>query len=339
MINIKSKWRILVILAVFGLCFSCASASNQTIEQMIKSMPAHNFSSYEFSSEIPLISRVQQVPDFVMAYLKEMDQIESYMPYQPTAEEMSMIEEYLSLLPPLHKEVLRSRLLGIYFVENLLGSGLGDFALDEDNELYTFLVLNPETMRNDISTWMTFRENTCFVQNDAAFRVEVDCGTEYTGLLYILLHEATHVVDYTMRYTPYVEKWMTEIQVGETPQTTAFTDGIWADYSTPAQDADFTLRKDITFYGLYDGPKINISDAQTVYEQWASSRFMSLYGCMSWAEDFAEYVTWYHYSNKLGQPYSIRLLRNDEVLYEISPVEFNGVRSRESSIQSLYSGN
>ena len=339
MISNKCIRRSLVILVSFGLCFSCASTPYQTIEQMIKSVQAHNFSSYEFSAEVPLISRVQQVPDFVLAYLEEIDQIDSYMQYQPTDKEMSMIEEYLSLLPPLHKEVLQSRLLGIYFVENLLGSGLGDFALDENNKLYTFLVLNPETMRKDISAWMTYRENTCYIQNDAAFRLEVDCGTEYTGLLYILLHEATHVVDYTMRYTPYVEKWMTEVQAGETPQTTAFTDGIWKDYSAPTQDADFTLRKDITFYGLFDGPKINVSDAQAVYEQWASSRFISLYGCMSWAEDFAEYVTWYHYSKKLGQPYRIRLLRYDEVLFDLSPLDFNGVLSRESSIQSLYSGN
>ena len=57
------------------------------------------------------------------------------------------------------------------------------------------------------------------------------------------------------------------------------------------------------------------------------------------AEFFAEYVTWYHYSKKLGQPYRIRLLRYDEVLFDLSPLDFNGVLSRESSIQSLYSGN
>ena len=91
--------------------------------------------------------------------------------------------------------------------------------------------------------------------------------------------------------------------------------------------------------GLNDGPKIDISDAQALYEQFASSSFMSLYGCLSWAEDFAEFVTWYHYSNKLGQPYRIRLLRNDDVLIELSPVNFDAVRSRESSIQSLYKGN
>ena len=277
MIGRKSTWRIFVILVAFGLYFSCASTSHQSLDQMIKGMPAHNFDSYDFGAEGPLISRVRLIPDFVLAYLKEMDQIETYMPYQPTDKEMSMIAEYLSLLPPLHKEVLQERLLGIFFVENFLGSGLGDFALDENNEVYTFLVLNPETMKKDISAWMTYRENTCFSPDDSTFRVEVDCGTEYTGLLYILLHETTHLVDYSIGYTPYVEKWMTELQIRDLSQTSTFTDGIWKDYSAPTQAADFTLRKNITFYGLNDGPKIDISDAQALYEQFASSSFMSLY--------------------------------------------------------------
>ena len=229
---------------------------------------------------------------------------------------------------------MEERLVGIYFINNFLGSGFTDYIISEDNKIYTLLILNPSVFRSDLSSWLTYRENTCFISSPE-HRIEVDCGKEYRGLMYILLHETTHVVDYIQLHTPFVEPDMVKIGNFRTDKT-AFTDGFWEDYSSPAEDHNYSYRGNLTFYGMGGGPKINISDAAEVYKQLSESPFISLYGSMSWAEDFAELVTFYHLTEKLKQPYTIKFFKGKETPYNLEPAKSPNVLKRIKNLQNLY---
>jgi hypothetical protein len=204
--------------------------------------------------------------------------------------------------------------------------------------VYLILIINPETIDTGMSAWMTYRENTCFKAGEDAV-IEVDCGEEYAGLMYVLLHEGTHIVDYIHHITPYVERDMRILAGQEISETTPFVDAVWADYYTPVETYRGSLLKEVTFYGFSGGPLVARRNAADLYRELQNTPFASLYGSMNWAEDLAEYVTWYHYTRELRQPYFIHLRYGiDDVQSDLSlePMERESVLSRHRAIDRFY---
>ncbi|MBN1627354.1 MAG: hypothetical protein JW944_12600 [Deltaproteobacteria bacterium] len=288
---------------------------------------AKRLDSYEFDPASPLIDRVNEAPDFVLSYLEDvMDATQVYTPYTPSDTEMEDIRDYLGLLPESYMETLQERLIAVYFINNWTGSGAADYVFNSDNEVYTYIIVNPEIMRHDVSEWITYRETSCFITDDEEDRgitITVDCGNEYTGLMVLLIHESSHVMDFAHHYTPYVLEG-----IGQSVSETDFVKGIWTDYDIPVEDADFSMRDYITFYGKYNGPMIYASQASALYEDLENTPFSSLYASQNWAEDFAEYCTWRYFTNRLGQPYIITVSRDGvtEMIYE--PMQSYQVRER-----------
>lgn len=322
----------LLSIVLFSL-LSCQSSPRTKFFDGIATTPAKNLRSYAFDSTSTILSRVKPAPDFVVSFWNKTDNVTNYSAYMPTPEEMRMIDDYIEKLPRRHKEVLQKRLVAIYFINNLQGSGATDYVLDDKKDIYTVMLFNPDTLKTGLSQWLTFRENTCFVRNALDVKIEVNCGTKFTGFIYALTHEATHVVDYVEWYTPYIEKNMQFIKNVKTTATT-FTKDTWVDSSTPLPQYDFQMRKDITFYCAR--PKIEISGAVRIYEQLMATPFVSLYGSMSWAEDFADFVMFYHITQVLGQPYEIRYSKNTDQIRTFRPMESAKVKERFSLMQDFY---
>ena len=245
-----------------------------------------------------------------------------------------MIGDYLRKLPGHYQEVLQQHLVAIYFINNLRGSGATDYILDAKGDIYAIMLFNPNTLKTDLSTWLTYRENSCFIRNAADVKIDVNCGTEYTGFLYALVHESTHVLDYVESHTPYIEKSigiLKEVKATSTP----FTKNTWKDLAEPMLSYDFPNRKNTTFYGD-GGPKINITDACELYEHLLVTPFVSLYGSVNWAEDLADSMTFYYITYTLGQPYEIRHAKNGDQARVFRPMESPKVKERVSILQELY---
>lgn len=326
----------LQLLPLFAAIFllSCTSISKPVFTKIVHQRTEKRLVSYTFDPKSSVISRVQKAPDFLMAYLKNIDKRDTYSPYSPTDAETAMIEEYLEKLPPSHKRVLQERLVGIYFVNNFWGSGMADYVLDEHDEIYTIMIINPETMKHNMSAWMTYRENTIFKQDDASIKLVVDCGTAYTGLMYALLHETTHIVDYVMNFTPYPDKDLKLL--GKTHQEAEFAKGVWTDFGKPEALYDVPKRKDITLYGFRNGPQLSLADAVPLYEGLSRTPFASLCGWTAWPEDFAEYVTWHHFTKNLGQPYTIAVYNRDRLIFTFAPFGSDLVRQRLPAVQAIF---
>lgn len=333
----KRNTKSLIVLAgaLFTL-LSCHGDAHKDFFRSLAETPAKNLKNYDFDASVPLAARVKPAPPFVLEYLRAMDKATSYSSYTPTPDELTLIEAYAAQLPRLNREALNSRVIGIYFVNNFLGSGMTDYVLDDKKNMFTILIFNPATLKNDMSTWMTIRENSCFIRNDQRVTVTVKCGNLYVGFMYALLHESSHVVDYLNQTTPYVDKDAKLLKAGNVPSATAFTRGVWKDFDTPIRKYDFPERKQATFYGLGNGPKLAITDAPKIYEQLRETPFVSLYGSQAWPEDFAEFATWYHFTQKLGQPYEITYSDGTNPPKVLRPMESSIVRERVSRIQMLY---
>jgi hypothetical protein len=308
------------------------------LNDLFLSIPAKNLKSYTFKPTKSLAERVQPTPDFLINYLMKIDKRKDYTSYTISKAEGAIINGYLLKLPPLHRKILKKRLIGIYFVSNLIGSGWMDYVLSDNNDLYAIIIINPLTIGKSLSTWLTYRENTCFSNRSSQIRVEVDCGKEFSGLMYVLLHETTHIVDFILQYTPYVSPEMPKLN-GFKVKYSGFVEGIWEGYRKPLKKYDFANRENLTFYGVNNGPKIDVTDAVMLYRQFANTPFVSLYGSQSWAEDFAELITFYHLTERLHQPFTINYYENEEKTFNYSPMKSAKIQNRINKIIRIYTEN
>jgi len=330
--NKRFLWFICICI-IFSL-LSCTTDARKDLLCEIAETPAKNLQSYEFDKTSSLISRVKPAPDFVVSFWNKTDKRTDYSSYTPSKGELMMIDGYIAKLPRHIKAVLQDRLVAIYFINNLVGSGITDDIFDQSGALYTVMLFNPASLKTDLSTWLTYRENTCFQRDAPDVKVEINCGTEYTGFLYALTHESAHVVDYVESHTPYITK-NTKILQQITTNETAFVKDRWVDLETPSKPYDFESRKSITFYRAAES-KIKISDASRLYEHLMATPFVSLYGSVSWSEDFAESVMFYHLTQVLRQPYEIRLIKNAATIQVFRPMESAKVKEKFPLLQNLY---
>ncbi len=340
------KYFIILLLLFISFC-SCTNLKYQTQsgnptteEELISkelSRPPRQFVNYEFNSDSAFIARVKEPPDFVMNYIREMDK-KDYTFYEPAEEELKIIKKAFKHLPPFYKSVMKERVLGIYFINSFLGSGMTDWVVDNEKKIYCTLFFNPITLKMNMSEWLTYKEKTCFIRDTEDVDIEIKAGTIFNAFLGILLHESTHVVDYVKNITPFVENGTRALSIvkREEIKHAAFVKNIWRDIYLPETAFNFPQREDISFYGLGDGPNIKISSALEFYELFSNTPFASIYGSMSWSEDLAEFFMFYHLTRKLKQPYVITLLKNKKVVFSYEPMENKNVRKRFYLMESFY---
>lgn len=331
-----------IILLFFALIFiSCEStqdAPELTHKEKLLSQQAHDFRSYEdfFDPASKLSDRVRTGDDFITDLLLDYEGGRDYNYYQPTESELTLLEDYFALLPKKYIEVLEERLLAIYFVEDFFASGMTDYVLVPDNdEIYCILFFEPELINVPMQDWVTKKENTCFFKESDSLDIKISLASDYTGLMYILAHECTHVMDYVTEITPYVEPDIGELR-DAMDATSAFTDNIWDEYRTPTDSNNFVYRASVTFYGYKGGPLISNANAFVMYEELMETKFVSLYGSLNWAEDLAEYMTFYHLTQKLGIDYRIELYYQGELFFSYAPFYRNEIISRFNNLPDFY---
>ena len=321
---------------ILFLIFSYSLLSAESLKNLLKQ--DHKIvDKFSFEENSPLKDRIKEAPSFVIQAWEKWDKQTNYVNYALTPKERKIVETYFQYLPPLHKKTLKKRLLGIYIVENFLGSGATDWAIDKDGEVYCYMIFSPQVFKKTISELVTDKEKTCF-QPIKNINLKITISDDYNGFLYILLHESTHVVDYVNRFTPYPEKNISKI-MRKKKKKGYFTRGVWAYYEELEEEVTFLKKDKITFYGFNKGPKISIKKAKSIYKALLHTPFISLYGTLNWAEDFAEYVTFYHLVNYLDCDYSINFSYSTEMNsknYTYRPLHRKSVKRREKYLEPIY---
>ena len=319
--------------AFFSACLIAPSAHDEFLS--LKKPPSRRLSSYAFNPASSLVSRVTPVPRFLLDDIRKLDGRDDYAAYAPSAAEMKTLTEYLALVPPRHRKVMRERLIGIYFISPFMGGGLADWVMDDAGKVYAVLVINPDVFRRSLSDWLTYREQSCFRDDGSGVKVRVDAGRRFNGLMYLLLHEAAHIVDYVENHTPFVEPVL-ETVTGRGAMDSAHARGVWEEYGKPLATSGFSMRGNVTFYGLSGGPKIPAAGASELYRELSASPFATLYGSQSWAEDFADTFMAYHLAKKLREPFVVSVEKEGRTLFRYSPLESPRVKARLGYLEKLY---
>lgn len=311
----------------------CTSTFATLLLACVQKLPAADQSAAEIQRRHglnpakPLEARVGAAPTSVLALLKE--------PGRPDAKnhalsdaESRQLKVAIETLPPVHRRVLSEHLRELSFLDGMPNTALTSTVNPGEPFRLLDITVNAAILRQNVSQWLTQKEQTCYDVTGSPLRVYVDAGTKIDALVYVLLHEATHVVDAAGQITP-------AMTGKRTPS--AFTTGVWNEPAVPVAAYRDPLRAHVRFYTNGDDT-IPIDRATDVYRYLSRTPFVSLYGGRNWLDDLAEYATVYHLTEVLKQPYRITVRKSDKEVFAYEPMRSALVRQRIGQMKQFYAG-
>ncbi|MRX41010.1 hypothetical protein GJU43_17125 [Flavobacterium sp. LC2016-23] len=241
--------------------------------------------------------------------------------------ERQKLNNAFAILPPLHQKILKKHLHSISFMYNMPNTALTSPVATSDSVKMYNITFRAEILNQTISEWTTWKENTCYLKSaDNQYQVMVEAGN-LDAIMYILLHEATHVVDAALNLTPHLDE--KDIWAG----SAAFTQNVWDKYNQPSENIMNPLLETTLFRS---GKPMAVSHASDVYKALQKTPFVSLYSTASWFEDLAEALTIYHLTEKMKQPYKVVVLKNGIEAANYEPAKNKLVKKRQNKLKMFY---
>lgn len=275
--------------------------------------------------ELPLAQRIQRIPADLLADTQAYDRslgigaAAGYAARTPSDAERSLVMQYIDLLPPTVQRIFQQKLLAIYLVDGFAGAGLTDWVTDGNNQSYYYLIFNSVLLEQSLDAWLSYKDNSLFDDSAAYPVIQVRTQTPYKALLYGLLHEGAHVVDYELGITPFVETLHRKAsQSGAGSE--AFSSAVWAHQDRPLAPYDFPNRAGMNVYRLFTGkPLVPRAQLPAMYAHLRASPFASFYSASTWNEHLADFFTYHHIEQKLGGTVHIELVGKDGRLDSYAP--------------------
>jgi hypothetical protein len=306
------------------------AASGQANDDLSASQRAETSRRFGLDPTSALDSRVRETPAAVLKMFEE-DGLARPTPHVLTVGERRQLAAAFAALPPLHRRVLRERLLGVSFLDGMPNTALTSPINPDDPYRLFHITIRAAILHQNASEWLTEKERTCFAAAGSPLSVSIEAGKR-DALVYVLLHEATHVVDASLGITPAFPRSSAPPSGGM--PSTAFTDGIWSERIVPAPAYHDPLRERIRFRP--GGATLPIDQSEAVYGSLRRTPFVSLYGSSNWYDDLAEYVAVYHWTQVLKQPFRIVLRQAGKKILVYEPMKSALVRGRIDQMQRFY---
>lgn len=207
------------------------------------------------------------------------------------------------------------RLVGVYFVGGLGGTGYTDYVLDAQGKpVKGFIVLDAAVLAGQRgNAWATWKENTLF-KGDAAVRLDARIEADgndnrRNAIQYILLHELGHVLSIGSDIHP---PWNISPKHVGSEVKYPFFDLSWtidrqADKYRTRFDANFPQRASTVYYF---GAKLAAADMLPTYARLKLTNFPPLYAATAPGDDFAESFASYVHVVLMRRPRQIRISRD-----------------------------
>ena len=244
-------------------------------------------------------------------------------PHALTDAERAKVAAAFAALPPLHRRILAERLRGESFLDGMPNTALTSTVNPDEPDPLFDLTIRAGVLRETTSEWLTQKERTCFDAAGSPLSVAVEAG-DLDALVFVLLHEATHMVDASLGLTPAAPSGAEPAK--EAPPATEFTRGVWVDRLTHAPPYRDPLLDRLRYRA--GGRVLPIGEAEAAYRALGRTPFVSLYGSSNWHDDLAEYVAVYHFTETLKQPYRIVVRKPGGEVFRHEPMASDLVRRR-----------
>ena len=253
-----------------------------------------NAQRLNYGQKETLIERILKAPESVFKKFQDAGMQPENHPLSKS--EQGKVERALSNLPPAYYKLLEHHLHSISFMDNMPNTALTSIIESTGPAKMFNITIRASILNETVSDWATQKENSCFDQEvDPTMKIEIE-GGELDAIQYILLHEASHVIDGVLEITPH------QRDLNSYADINSFTKGIWSNMNTPIEKyQDYPLKEN----RFRSGKKTAIIQSCDMYRELKETPFVSLYGTASWFEDFAELMTLFHLTSVMNQPYKV----------------------------------
>ena len=284
--------------------------------------PVPQASGLAFTPASSLISRVHAAPQEVIDDLNALAAANQAgcVPYTATPAQLQLIADSLAKLPPLHRRMLEAGLSGIFLVDGFPPGGSACVVALPSGR-HEYIACSRQVLEAGLSDWLRSQDESCFIPGTPARSLRIDCGPDTPAFLYILLRESTRVL-------------MTE----ELAMPASFAKDVWETRAHPLPACDFPARQNVHYFGARGGPQIEAAKIDALYTALARTPFASLYGSQNQDSDLAEFVAFYHLTQKLNLPYRISVsdASGKPVLFEYEPMKAPAVMKRFAAMELFY---
>ncbi len=279
----------------------------------------------ESQSSRELVGRIQPAPDEIFSKFREagMQPVNHVL----TAKEKDKVEKAFAMLSSLHIKILKEHLHSISFMDNMPNTALTSPVETTDSNPKFNITFRAEIINETVSQWATWKENTYYTFPEGnEFAINIEAG-QLDAIVYVLLHEATHVVDAVLGITSRSNEGDTGMALTE------FTRGIWDKVNVPERAFISPLLASTRFRS---GKQVPVSHAPEIYKELQKTPFASLYSTAAWFEDLAELVSIYHLTAKLKQPFWLSVKMNNKEIMRFEPMKNKLVKKRLAQLKVFY---
>jgi hypothetical protein len=301
----------------------CAPSDKACARKAVRNHAVRRLDIWKADLARPLDARIGGAPAALVEYLT-LDNINNGFPQRPRAElpEPAFMEDVraaIAELPPQVWRLFADRLVGVYFVEDLGGTGYTDAVSDlAGNRVAGYIVLDAAVLRPlTANAWATWKEGTPFKPHPGwalEARIEDAAGdNRKNAIQYILLHELGHVLSVGNTIHP---PW--DVDPKDTPASASypFFDLSWtierkANRYAALADKDLPQRRSVAYYF---GAKLDASEMVSTYTNLEKTNFPSLYAATQPGDDFAEAFASYVHVVLLRRPWQVTVSRDGQVV-------------------------
>lgn len=266
-------------------------------------------------------------------------------PHPLTDGERAELKAAVAALPPGFRRILMRRMRAFNFVDHMVVGGTVVVANPGEPVPLYDIAISATVLGRTATEWLTAKESGVYLPGTgaSAVRVRIEAGDKLDALVYVLLHEAAHLVDgveHVSDPAPGMESslafWRTLIRpepaVG--PQINPFRDAAWGGRGEVLPRYADPRRARVEFYAP-DCPT-TVDEIPAIYASLAATPFVSLYSARNPQEDFAEYATVAHLTEALGHRYRVVLHVAGVEFLAYEPMRSDLVRARLAVMRPFY---
>lgn len=301
----------------------CAATDKDCLLKAMKAHPAKTAAFWKSALARPVAERLGPAPGALVEFLQLDNRyngfVENPRPSRLAEDFLRDVRGAVADLPPAVRRVLGHTFAGVWFVDDLGGTGFTDMFLDGDGRAVGgYIVLDAAVLRRfTANAWATWKEGTPFRPAPGwklEARIEEARSDDRRGAIrYILLHELGHVLAINRDVHPSWNLAPKDVPAGA---RFPFFELSWSIDAREGRyvsrfDAGFPKRRSVVYY---QGAKLDAADMAPVYATLANTNFPTLYAATSPGDDFAESFVSYVHTVLMKRPWEITIRKDGKVV-------------------------
>jgi hypothetical protein len=316
MTNLRYIITVLVIVAAIALLLASCAPSKEALRKQAADHPIMTVAYWGKGWQArPLHESIAPAPKELLDKIVIDNRLYGF-PERPIAadtapEFSSALKRIEGILPEPVRQLARERIIGLFLVRDLGGSGYTEAIRDEaGKEKFAVIVLDRELLlKRPANAWATWKEGSFFKplpgkNIDLHLRIEEDRNDSVeNAIVYILLHEIGHALGMAGGVHP---SWNGDAILSPNYPFPALSWRMRGDKIESLYEEAFPERRLLKVYAFNDA-SLTQDQARDVYRNLSRTGFATLYAAVSPWEDFAESFVNYLHVVREKRPYEVRI--------------------------------